>query len=118
MTFRSIIVVAALAALAAGPVAHAEERAAQTDAIGGFYGGVALRNAGIDDGGIRLGHLASASTWGRFASPVSDDMASRALLFGGYRFGNDVAVEGSFATAESYALQPLDATAPRAYIGK
>jgi len=113
MTFRPILVVAALAALAAGPVAHAQDRPAGKDALGGFYGGVALRNAGVDDVGIRLGHLASASTWGRFASPVSDDMANRTLLFGGYRWSNDVAVEGSFATAESYALQPLDTAAPR-----
>jgi opacity protein-like surface antigen len=72
-----------------------------------------LRNAGIDEAGIRLGHLASASTWGRFASPVSDDVANRALVFGGYRFANDVAVEGSLATADNYSLQPLDSATPR-----
>jgi opacity protein-like surface antigen len=111
MIIKPILVAVALAALAAGPVAYAEDRAA--DATGGFYGGVALRNAGVDEAGIRLGHLASASTWGRFASPVSDDIANRALVFGGYRFANDVAVEGSFATADNYSLQPLDAATPR-----
>jgi opacity protein-like surface antigen len=111
MIIKPILVAIALAALAAGPVAYAEDRAA--DATGGFYGGVALRNAGVDEAGIRLGHLASASTWGRFASPVSDDIANRALVFGGYRFANDVAVEGSFATADNYSLQPLDAATPR-----
>lgn len=111
MIIKPILAVVALAALAAGPVAHAEDRAA--DASGGFYGGVALRNAGVDEAGIRLGHLASASTWGRFASPVSDDIANRALVFGGYRFANDVAVEGSFATADNYSLQPLDSATPR-----
>lgn len=111
MIIKPILAVVALAALAAGPVAHAQDRAA--DVTGGFYGGVALRNAGVDEAGIRLGHLASASTWGRFASPVSDDTANRALVFGGYRFANDVAVEGSFATADNYSLQPLDSATPR-----
>jgi opacity protein-like surface antigen len=113
MTLKPILAVVALAALAAGSAAHAQDRAAPADAAGGFYGGVALRNAGVDEAGIRLGHLAVASTWGRFTSPVSDDIANRALVFGGYRFANDVAVEGSLATANNYSLQPLDAATPR-----
>src|SRR4051812_11766057 len=113
MTYKPILAVIALATLAAASAAHAQDRAAPADATGGFYGGVALRNAGVDEPGIRLGHLASASTWGRFASPVSDDVANRALVFGGYRFANDVAVEGSFATADNYSLQPLDGATPR-----
>jgi opacity protein-like surface antigen len=112
MTIRPILAVIALTASMAGAVAHAQDRAAPADTAGGFYGGVALRNAGVDEAGIRLGHLASASTWGRFASPVSDDVANRALVFGGYRWANDVAIEGSLATAANYSLQPLDA-APR-----
>ena len=39
--------------------------------------------------------------------------ANRALVFGGYRWINDVALEGSFATADRYALQPSDAAARR-----
>ena len=71
---------------------------------GGFYGGIAMREAGADATGITFG--ATSSTWGRFASPVADDAASRTLFFGGYRFQNDVAVEASFTTSERYLLRP------------
>jgi opacity protein-like surface antigen len=110
MTVRPILAVFAFAAVTAGATAHAQDVAGQAN-LGGFYGGVALRNAGVDEAGINLGHLRSAAPWGRYASPVSDDTANRALLFGGYRWANNVALEGSIAS-DSYALQPLDA-APR-----
>jgi opacity protein-like surface antigen len=112
MTVRPILAVFAFAALAAGAAVRAQDLAGQGANAGGFYGGVALRIAGVDEAGINLGPLRSAAPWGRFASPVSDDTVNRALLFGGYRWANNVALEGSFATADSYALQPLDA-APR-----
>jgi opacity protein-like surface antigen len=99
----------AAAALATG--ALAQERPAQADAQSGFYGGLAVRDAGAETAGINLGHL--ASTWGRFASPVGDDTSRRALVFGGYRWANDVAVEGSFTTADRYALRPLDVASRR-----
>lgn len=112
MIRKSALVVAALAAFAVAPPGVAQERAAQPVAApGGFYGGVALRNAGMDAAGIDLGRL--ASTWGRYASPVSDDTASRALVVGGYRWANDVAVEASFSTADRYTLRPLDGSSPR-----
>ena len=100
----------ALLALAVAPLVGAQGQPAQSAVAGGFYGGVALRNAGIEAAGIKLGHL--PSTWGRFASPVSDDMASRALVFGGYRWANEIALEGSFST-DRYVLRPSDAAAPR-----
>ena len=110
MTRTSALIVAALASALLAPSGAAQERAA-ADA-GGFYGGVALRDAGVDAaGGLDFGRL--ASTWGRFASPVSSDDAHRALVFGGYRWANDVAVEGSFSTADRYALRPFDAATPR-----
>lgn len=102
--------IVALLALAVAPLVAAQGQPAQSAAAGGFYGGVALRNAGIEAAGIKLGHL--PSTWGRFASPVSDDMASRALVFGGYRWANEIALEGSFST-DRYVLRPSDAAAPR-----
>ena len=89
----------------------AQDRAASPVAQAGFYGGVALRNSGVEAAGIDLGRL--SSPWGRFASPVSDDTANRALVFGGYRWANDVAVEASFSTADRYTLRPLAATTPR-----
>jgi len=111
MLFKQILVAAALAGCAIAPAAFAEVSAAPATGNEGFYGGVSLRNAGAEAGGIDLGHV--ASTWGRFASPVTDDSAHRALVFGGYRFANDLAVEGSFSSAESYALRPFDAGARR-----
>ncbi len=91
--------------------ALAAERPAPTAGQAGFYGGVAIRDDGADAPGINFKHV--ASTWGRFASPlVSDEGTRRALAFGGYRFANDLAVEGSLSSAESYA-QPLAAGARR-----
>ncbi|HEX6138414.1 MAG TPA: outer membrane beta-barrel protein [Casimicrobiaceae bacterium] len=111
MTEKQALVVLFLIVSAAASAARAQERPAQAPGQAGFYGGVALRDAGTDAAGVNLGHLASA--WGRFASPVSDDTARRALVFGGYRWANDLAVEGSFSTADRYALRPSDAAAPR-----
>ena len=112
MIRRTALVAATVAAFAVAPPGFAQESAAQPAAqAAGFYGGVALRNAGVESAGIDLGRL--SSTWGRFASPISDDTADRALVFGGYRWANDVSVEASFSTADRYTLRPLAATAPR-----
>jgi opacity protein-like surface antigen len=111
MISKQALVAFALCAVAAAPVAFADAPAASAETSGGFYGGVSLRHAGSEADGLDLGHV--ASTWGRFASPVADDSARRALVFGGYRFANDVAVEGSFSSAESYALRPFDAAMHR-----
>jgi Outer membrane protein beta-barrel domain len=71
----------------------------------GFYGGIAFRENGADATGVTFG--AKTPTWGRFTSPVADDTAaSRALLFGGYRWSNDLALEASLNTSERYALRP------------
>ncbi len=108
MIRRSALTLAALAAFTAAPMVFAQEQPAAT---GGFYGGVAIRDAGVDTSGVDLRQ--QRSVWGRFASPVSDDNARRSLVFGGYRWANDVAVEGSFLTSERYALRPLPEGAPR-----
>ncbi len=112
MIEKQILVAVALAASAIAPAAVAADPMLQaTTASSGFYGGVALRQAGADSAGINIDHL--ASTWGHFVLPVSDDSAHRALVFGGYRWNNDVALEGSFLTGDRYALRPFDAAAPR-----
>ena len=72
-------------------------------ATGGFYGGVSLRQAGIEGNGVSIGGV--SSTWGRFTDPVGDDTSKRALFFGGYRWTNDVSVEASLATSDRYSLQ-------------
>jgi opacity protein-like surface antigen len=73
-------------------------------AANGFYGGVSLRDHATESAGITLGP--ASSVWTRFVTPTVDDSAARALVFGGYRFRNDVAVEASFNTLDQYALKP------------
>jgi opacity protein-like surface antigen len=100
--------------------------AGQTAAPAGFYGGIALRDAGADATGVALRHAGADSTavnlavpssvWGKFSSPVADDASSRTLLFGGYRFRNDIAVEASIATSDRYALRS-DALGSRRGVG-
>jgi opacity protein-like surface antigen len=70
----------------------------------GFYGGIALRDNAQETGGISLGRLTSA--WGKFVAPTADESGSRALLFGGYRWRNDVALEAALGTADNYSLMP------------
>ncbi|MDQ6621299.1 MAG: porin family protein [Pseudomonadota bacterium] len=70
----------------------------------GFYGGVTLREQGLERGGMSLGIPANALS--RFNVAAVEDASSRALLFGGYRFSNDVAVEASVNSSDSYALRP------------
>ena len=105
---KQILAAFALGALFAAPLVFADEQPAKA----GFYGGVALRDAGAEAAGVNFGQL--ASTWGRYASPVTDDANSqRSLVFGGYRWANDLAVEGSLSSAASYALRPFDASTRR-----
>ncbi|HXT03337.1 MAG TPA: outer membrane beta-barrel protein [Casimicrobiaceae bacterium] len=105
---KQLLAAFSLGALFAAPLVFADEQPAKA----GFYGGVALRDAGADAAGVNFGQL--ASTWGRYASPVTDDANSqRSLVFGGYRWANDLAVEGSLSSAASYALRPFDASTRR-----
>ncbi len=110
MLWKQQVVVAAAIAIGAG---FAGQVFAQEPALSrfqantpepGFYGGIALRENAHDTAGISLGRLSSA--WGKFVAPTADESGSRALMFGGYRWRNDVALEAAFGTAESYALAP------------
>ncbi len=69
----------------------------------GFYGGVSLRDPSVDASGLR-GDL--PLSWARFAAPVTDDTVQRTLVFGGYRWKSDLAVEAAFNTGDKYSLQP------------
>ena|SRR5512143_880313 len=110
MSRNQILAVTILAAVAAGPV-FAQDAGGGAGHVAGFYGGVALREAGVDAGGVNFGHL--TSVWGRFAPPVTDDSGMRrSLLFGGYRFANDLALEGSFSMADRHRMWELDAGGP------
>jgi opacity protein-like surface antigen len=74
----------------------------------GFYGGVSMRDMGSESSGLVLTPHAGGQTlvWNRFAAPVVDDVSQRALVYGGYRWKNDVAVEAAFNTIDKYALHP------------
>ena len=78
--------------------------AATAFAQNAFYGGVSMRDHGAESGGLMLGDQPLA--WSRFTAPVADDANPRSLVFGGYRWKNDVAVEAAFNTADRYALRP------------
>jgi hypothetical protein len=92
-------------ALGLGAQAQAAERA---DAAAGFYGGVSFRDSATDGTGMNIGVAGSGLS--RNATTVAaDDVAARALVFGGYRWRNDLAVEASFSSLDKYALRPLDA---------
>ncbi|HEY3532185.1 MAG TPA: outer membrane beta-barrel protein [Casimicrobiaceae bacterium] len=109
MLCKQILLAVILGSFGAAPAAAADVAAREST---GFYGGVSVHEAGAETSGIRLGHLTSA--WGHFASPMTPDPGSnRSLAFGGYRFGNDVAVEASVTTTESYALRPFDSATRR-----
>jgi opacity protein-like surface antigen len=102
-TQRTAAVISILLALGLAPAAHAQEKGTTS----GFYGGVSMRDHANESAGITLGP--ASSVWSRFVTPTADDSASRALIFGGYRFRNDIAVEASFNTLDQYALRPDNA---------
>jgi len=78
----------------------------------GFYGGVSYRDNTA--GGIGVTFGASVPALSRTPVTVVDESASRSLLFGGYRFHNDLAVEASVSSLDQYSLRPLDVVgAPR-----
>jgi len=86
--------------------------AAGAHAQGGFYGGVSIRDNGAEAKAIGLIPQPANETliWSRFAAPTSDEGAQRSLVYGGYRWKNDVAVEAAFNSTDKYALKP--ATSP------
>jgi opacity protein-like surface antigen len=100
-----LLAVAALAVATSLPALSADFRVPLKESD--FYGGIGLRSPGAEGMGITFGHL--ASDWMRFASPTSEDAASRTVMYGGYRLRSDLAVEAAVETTERYALQRADA---------
>jgi opacity protein-like surface antigen len=82
----------------------------------GFYGGVSVRDGTSDSMGLTLSKLPLA--WSRFSPPQTDDAtAQRALVFGGYRWKNDIALEATFNSSDNYSIgrapsSPLSAGGP------
>jgi hypothetical protein len=106
-SFISILLVFGVAASA-----HADDRVGAVPT--GFYGGVSLRDHAAESAGIALGP--ASSVWNRYVAPVADDSQPRSLVFGGYRWRNDVAIEASFNSVDQYALRP-DALSSRGGVG-
>ena len=79
--------------------------------MSGFYGGVSMRDHATEGAGVILGP--ATSVWNRYVAPTVDDSSARALVFGGYRWRNDIAVEASFNSIDQYALRPDGAGARR-----
>jgi opacity protein-like surface antigen len=78
--------------------------AAAAFAQNAFYGGVSMRDHGAESSGLILGNQPLA--WSHFTAPLADDADQRSLVFGGFRWKNDVAVEAAFNTTDKYALRP------------
>jgi len=101
--------------LALGLIAPAQADDRVPSSASGFYGGVSLRDRAQEGLGLTIGN--ASSVWSRYAAPTVDDTSQRTLVFGGYRFGNDVAVEASFNAIDKYALKPSDAVGGARGIG-
>jgi opacity protein-like surface antigen len=67
---------------------------------GGFYGGVTLKE-GSETTTTQYGRL--PSSWATSSTPALDE-GQRTLLFGGYRWRNDVSIEASFDAREALSL--------------
>lgn len=99
--------------------------AAGAHAQAGFYGGVSVRDNGAEAKGLALSPPASGPdlkgldlaphasgqtlVWNRFATPTApaaDETVQRSLVYGGYRWQNDLAVEAAFNSSDKYALRP------------
>jgi opacity protein-like surface antigen len=66
----------------------------------GFYGGIALRDATGEQG---IAIRDASNPWGRLAPVVAEGPGSQALVYGGYRWRRDVALEAALGS-ESYRL--------------
>src|SRR5258705_5867938 len=99
------LVISISLALGVAAPAQADDRL-PSDASG-FYGGVSVRDHAQEGLGLTFGK--AASVWNRFVTPTVDDTSQRTLVFGGYRFSNDIAVEASFNAIDKYSLKPADA---------
>jgi hypothetical protein len=115
MKIQSIASVISISlALGIGSQAQAAENADATRSDG-FYGGVSYRDNTARGGGVTFGAAGPALS----LTPVNvvDETASRTLLFGGYRFQNDIGVEASVSSLDQYALRPLNTPSAQRGVG-
>lgn len=90
-----------LIALLAGALTGAPALAAELPRAGGggFYGGIGMRDSGAEQG-ITLG---DAGRRERFSASVAEIPVEQTTIFGGYRWGSDLALEASLGT-DGYRL--------------
>lgn len=93
MPIQRVVLAAAGGLLSLGVLAAEPARS-------GFYGGIAVRDQGSEQGVV----LNDAQRLSRFALPLADGTASQSLAFGGYRWRNDLALEASLASVNGYRL--------------
>lgn len=84
----------ALCVAACGNAAAADSPAA------GFYGGIARRDSGAEQG-LFVGDAGNSA---RFSPVLVDGRASQSLVFGGFRWRNDLALEAAIGSADDYRL--------------
>ena len=96
---RKLRIAALIASLAAGSALGGVARAADAPS-GGFYGGIALRDGGAQQG-VAIGNAGNLQ---RFGSPLGDVWASQALVFGGYRWRNELSLEAALGSGAGYRL--------------
>jgi len=108
---RIALGISILLALGSAAPVHADDEVQ----VAGFYGGLSLRDNGAASSGLTFG--AATPSWNRYVTPLADDSSSRALMFGGYRWRNDVAVEASFNSADMYTLRPAAGPLGRRGVG-
>jgi opacity protein-like surface antigen len=92
---KLLVPVLALALGLPGPVSGAADVARD-----GFYGGIALRDAAGEQG---VAIRDASSPWARLAPIATEGQASQALVYGGYRWRRDLALEAALGS-ESYRL--------------
>lgn len=96
MAMRNVLVACLVAALG---VPWSSAVASPTTVSPGFYGGIAVRDGGAEQG-IAIRDV--AGPWSRLAAG-SEVHGSQALAYGGYRWRGDVALEAAIGS-ESYRL--------------
>lgn len=73
---------------------------APVSAQDGFYGGVSLREAGSVANGLVVG--SAPLSWTRFStSIITDDFGPRSLVYGGYRWSSNIAIEAAFNSVDN-----------------
>jgi opacity protein-like surface antigen len=94
---RKLLMLSAATAVALSCAAAGASEGALRD---GFYGGIAVRD-GTGEQGVAIRD--AATPWGRLTPAVGEPQGAQALVYGGYRWRGDVALEAALGS-ENYRL--------------